>query len=238
MRITLERHEPIALSQLPDALEGSGPATESLGVEVDLSAAVATLERLRERTDDRNRSAWDAEMAAPVHEALAPALTRRQATDPGLWHWLCISTMFREYVWLRWHGLVPADNREALGDRGVSSHFIGGASLVGLARNAVARLYWTRETLLSGADDVEEADALVRDVLQRTDLFAAIFERRVGLHPPAARAAVRTLLDVGEDQHRAAMITLNHVATTVPLERMDESEVTSVLRRSLDRAAD
>lgn len=232
MKVTLQRYVmPVPISSLPEVLRSSSEqATESLGGEVDFGQCFEVIDQVREDTSSvRQRSRWDAEIAGPLHAALEPHLTRRDANDPRLWHWLCTATQFREYVWLRWHGLVPADFDAALADGDLPRRFLGGASLVGMSRNALARPYWTIETLADGATH-DQALVLARKVLTTTDLHLNLFERLVGLHPPAARAAIRELADLKEADRRDALVRLNHVATTTILERLDEDEVAELLR--------
>lgn len=233
MKVTLQRYVlPIPITALPEVLRNSGShSTESLDVEVDFTPCFELIEEFRAqgRTTKQQRSAWDARMAEPLHDLLSPVLSRRLASDPRLWHWLCTATQFREFVWLRWHGLVPADYDAALTDGDLPRRFLGSATLVGMARNAVARPYWTVATLLDDAPDRDEALELARIVLQTTDLHLNLFERLVGLHPPAARAAIRVLADHREEERRNALVRLNHLATTTMLERMDEDEVAGML---------
>lgn len=233
MRVTLQRYVlPIPIAALPEVLRNPGShSTESLEIEVDFTPCFELIEdfHAQGRTTKQQRSAWDARIAEPLHELLGPVLTRRLASDARLWHWLCTATQFREFVWLRWHGLVPADYDAALTDGDLPRRFLGSATLVGMARNAVARPYWTVATLVDGVSDREDALDLARTVLQTTDLHLNLFERLVGLHPPAARAAIRVLADRKEDERRDALVRLNHLATTTMLERMDEDEVARLL---------
>lgn len=233
MKVTLQRYVmPIPIASLPDVLRNpSGQPTENLELEVDLTRCFELISEFREAaptTSKRDRSAWDAEMAGPIHSALEPVLTRRLATDPRLWHWLCTATQFREYVWLRWHGLVPANYDAALTDGDLPRRFLGSATMVGMSRNAVARPYWTVETLSDGVR-YDEGLRLAREVLTLTDLHLNLFERLVGLHPPAARAAIRELAGRKEEDRRASLVRLNHIATTTMLERLGEAEVRRVL---------
>ena len=233
MKVTLQRYiMPIPIASLPEVLRSpSAQPTENLGLEVDFTRCFELIGEFRDEaptTSKQARSTWDARLAGPLHSALEPRLTRRLANDPRLWHWLCTATQFREYVWLRWHGLVPADYESALADGDLPRRFLGSATLVGMSRNAVARPYWTVETLSDGAP-YDQALVLAREVLTRTDLHLNLFERLVGLHPPAARAAIRTLADLKEAERRQALVRLNHVATTTMLERLDEQGVTDLL---------
>lgn len=236
MRIQLHRYVlPTPLQRIPELLADPGQqSTEPLGVEVDVTECFAVVDRLRDSADAgerTQRSYWDAELAPELHRALGPVITRRQASDPRLWVWLSTATHLKEFVWLRWHGLVSSDPVAALAEGDAARRFHATGSLVGLARNGLARLYWTVHTLADGADP-EEAEALTRTVLQNTDLHLNVFERRLGLFPPAARAAVKTLEGVPEEQHRRALRRLNRLATTTVLERLEEDEISEWLTAS------
>lgn len=231
MKVTLQRYVlPIPIAALPDVLRNPGShATESLEIEVDFSPCFQLITEFRDEGHGRTAAGWDARMAEPLHALLRPVLSRRLANDPRLWHWLCTATQFREFVWLRWHGLVPANYDTALAEGELPRRFLGSASLVGMARNALARPYWTLETLLDGAQSRDDALELTAKVLETTDLHLNLFERLVGLHPPAARAAVRVLADLKQQERRDALVRLNHLATTTMLERLGEREIEEML---------
>lgn len=234
MKIQLHQYLlPIPLQRVPEVLaDPSQQATETMNAEIDVTECFAVVDRLRDSADAGERTRpgfWDAELAPVLHEALSPVLTRRQAADPRMWMWLSTATHLKEFVWLRWHGLVSSDPVTALSGSDAARRFHAANSLVGLARNGLARLYWTVETLADGADP-QEAEELTSQVLQNADLHLNIFERRLGLHPATARAAVRTLANLGEDGHRRALRRLNQLATTTVLERMSEAEVAELLR--------
>lgn len=231
MKVTLQRYVlPIPIAALPEVLRNPGShATESLEIEVDFTPCFDLISEFRDEGQGTSESEWDARLAGPLHSLLRPVLSRRLANDPRLWHWLCTATQFREFVWLRWHGLVPANYDQALADGDMPRRFLGSASLVGMARNALARPYWTLDTLLDGAPSREEALELTSKVLQTTDLHLNLFERLIGLHPPAARAAVRVLADLKQQERRDALVRLNHLATTTMLERLSEQEIEEML---------
>lgn len=238
MKVQLRRYQlPVPHEGLADVLrESTTYPSESMGADVDLTDVFAVLDELRANanasdTGSGSRSSWDARLCEPLHDALDPVLTTRDAADPRMWHWLTTATRLREFVWLRWHGLVPGAIEDALSSGDLPSRFLGSGSLVGLARNALGRLYWTVETLSDGSDDGPE---LARTALKNTDLHLNLFERMVGLHPPAARAAVRVLDERHEDEHRRALKRLNRLATTMDLELMSEEDVALVLTEALD----
>lgn len=228
MRISLQRYvAPLSVSRLPDVLSGaSAEVVEPVGLTADFTEVFQVISRLvatDQGGEERRRSHWDAELAEPLHTAMR-GLQRRQATDMRLWHWLCTNpAQLRTFVWHRWRGAVPVETSDAMRPS-LAAHFLGRASLNGFSRNALARIYLCAETLHSEEDGYE----LVRRALGNTDLYSGIFERKLGLAPAAARAAVRALDHPGID-HRPSLLRLNHVATTLALECMSGEEVSTFL---------
>lgn len=203
---------------------------EDLGREVDLTACLGAIED--SRFEVRSRSTGpeaDARMAAPLYSALSSALDRRLATDPRVWHWLCTSTQLREYVWLRWHGMVPASPQEALAQGDLAIRFLGTASINGQMRNALSRIYLTVDTLSDGLDDEDEGIALAQAALRNSDLHLQLFDRQLSLHPAVARAAVRVFRDWKGEDLRTPLIRLNRLATTLLIEDLDDEEAERLL---------
>ncbi len=228
MSTDLRRYqEPVSFGRLPGVLlQPWAEPGEPVGFVAELGEVREYVSRMR-RTDHPTvlqRSAWDRELVAPLHRALLQ-LPRRDALDMRLWHWLCIA-QFPDFVWMRWVGQVPEQPSRAL-TPAVSERFLGGQSLHGVSRNALARLYWCAEMLYSERDGYD----LVHQVLSSQDFFQAIFEREFSLYPPAARACVRELAGASEDERREATRRLNHYLTTVVVEALREDEIRSLLRR-------
>lgn len=223
----------IATDELPQLLvDDSSYETEDLGVEVDLSACLAQVAELRRAQERGGRSRGpeaDAGLARPLVEMLGSALPGRHATDMRVWHWLCTSTQLREFIWLRWHGLVPSDAAEALTQSGLASRFLGSNSINGQMRNALARIFLTVLTLSDGIDDRERGIGLAEAALRNTDLHLQLFEREFSLHPPIARAAVEVLQGWSGDDLRPRLMRLNRLGTTRPLELLSESEAKELL---------
>lgn len=234
MRAQLRRFgRLIATDELPKLLiDTSSYETEDLDIEVDLAACLAQVAELRRSQERGGRSRGpeaDAGLARPLAEMLGPALPGRIATDMRIWHWLCTSTQLREFVWLRWHGLVPSDAAEALTQAGLASRFLGSNSINGQMRNALARIYLTVRTLSDGIDDLERGLSLAEAVLRNADLHLQLFEREFSLHPPIARAAAQVLQGRSGDDLRQRLMRLNRLGTTQPLELLSESEASALL---------
>jgi hypothetical protein len=227
MRVQLRRFAArVPTDALARALTESGAFdVEDLDREVDLTECLAVIEGFRTDADGTGRSRGpeaDARLARPLYAALSPALDRRLATDPRVWHWLSTSTQLREYVWLRWHGMVPAVPQEALTQAGLATRFLGSASINGQMRNALSRIFLTVETLCNGLDDIDQGISLAESALKNADLHLQLFERELSLHPAVARAAVRAFHDWKGEALRAPLIRLNRLATTLVIEDLDD----------------
>jgi len=164
------------------------------------------------------RSKADALMAVSLHKALAGQVTVRDAADMRLWHWFAVAHR-PNFVWRRWTGNVPTDPEAAL-TASLKGRFLGAPTLNGVSRNTFARLWWCAETLGKEADY-----SLVSAVLQKQDLFQAVFERRFGLHRPTAVAFITQFADKGEESWRAAARRLDYRLSTVVLEALPEEDI-------------
>lgn len=209
--------------QLPRAIEAGGFRTEELPSKIPLND-------LRDRIDAvLNRrlegSGLDRELVEPVHASLKN-LSRREAADMRVWHWLCV-TQFPDLVVRRWDmDGVPSTHLGLTSS--VVDRFLGKATLVGVGRNTLARLWWT-------AEELQDYD-MARTVLSNQEDFVAIFERRFGLYPPAARAAVAkfALPELSDPRQREAAKWLQQTSVTTVLEALQESEVGEILEESIN----
>jgi len=142
-----------------------------------------------------------------------------------LWHWLTAAA-FPNFVWRRWIGAPPSDETlaETLSGQ-LPRRFLGNSNLSGVSRNTFARLWWIGQALREGDDY-----SLARAALEKQDLFQAVFERRMGLSLPLARACVTRLESVPESRHRAVTQMVNHFATTTVLEVLDDETATTLVQ--------
>lgn len=227
--------EPLNLVQLEETLVGSSPASEPVRPELDLGkledAVKLEVQRLETATSDRQRARSDALLVEPVHTTMR-GLERRDAADMRVWHWLT-TVAFPDLVWRRWLGATPP--REALPAAlagQLPRRFLGGSNLAGISRNTFARLWWLGEALVRDNDY-----GLARSAVEKQDLFQAVFERRMGLCPPLARACIIRLRDVPESRHRAVTQMVNHFATTTVLEVLDDTSSLALVEDA-ERAVD
>lgn len=214
--------EPLRAARLEDVLLGASPPppVESVNPQIDLSPLEAAVEdeviRLRAAASKPQRALSDAALVEPVHETLRE-LSRRDAADMRAWHWLT-TVAFPELVWRRWLGAPPAlEELSATLAGQLPRRFLGNSNLSGTSRNTFARLWWLGEALGTDGDY-----SIARSALEKQDLFQGVFERRMGLCPPLARACVTRLLAVPEARQRAVTQMVNHFATTTVLEILDD----------------
>jgi hypothetical protein len=194
--------------------------TESFRHHADLGAVRDVLDPLL-AGGGMKVAGWDAELAPAFHAALQNC-DRRLLLDMRLWHWLALGP-FSDFVLRRWCGVNNLAEREqkplTAAER---DHFLGRPTLNGFNRNAIARLYWVAEALHTPQDGY----SLVTAVMGSQDLLTGIFERFFSLYPPAARACVRVLKDVKEeDERRARLKNLNLVASTIALESLGQDDI-------------
>lgn len=220
----LQRLTPaISRHGLRQALAGeSTPNSISLEETADLDRIRAAIEALTEELDGPLSSATDSILAPVIHQALGH-LPRRLLLDMQFWQWLTVME-FREYTQRRWApGLVVTTDTEL--SSGTAERFLGRPSLVGVARNALSRLFWCVETLDDASSDYE----LTKRMLGRQDLFVGVFEREIGLVPAVARACARTLPDLSEDVRRIALRRLLLRGSALSLETASEDQVAELL---------
>lgn len=214
---------PLDGAQLRRILSGdSPPPAKDAGVDADLESVLRSVAELAPDVAAPIPASTDAVLAPVLHTALRSA-PRRLLLDMRFWHWMTCE-QFPDYVLRRWASDVDVDVDVSL-TAGQQERFLGNASLVGISRNALARLYWCADTLYSETDGYE----LVGRMLSNQDLFTGVFERQFGLVKPVARACARGLLDRREDERRAALRRLNLEASTVCLEALTEADVMELL---------
>lgn len=210
--------------QVREVLAGGAWAVEALPT----SIALAPVEAAIASVGSVEGSAIDKALIEPLHGALG--LTRREAADPRVWQWLCVAR-FPDLVWRRWGDGTPAAGSldEAL-TRGMKARFLCSPSLNGISRNTLARLWWTAEQLDGDYD-------LARKALERQDLFQAVFERFIGMYPPAARACLAKFDGKSEAQVRDAAKWLQQCASTTVIEELDQQQIEAILDEALAAGA-
>jgi hypothetical protein len=223
MNFALSRYRsPLSERSLPQAIQQPDTfPTDEVAAAVPLGAFRA-LQASLAREDETDRASWDRKLARLLHAPLSQHVPRGVLLDPGFWHWMTVS-FCPEFVVARWQLRDRMDSSEAgdLFPRAVAERFLGAASLRGMSRNALARLFWAAEAVWSEEDKY----ALLDDLLGDQDLFQGIIERKLGLFPPAVRACVRLGKGLPSAQRRPMLVRLNHHLTTSVLEVLEEGDV-------------
>ena len=191
---------------------------------VDLSRFQSKIEELGRGGGGTFDTSTDAQLAQEIHAALN-GLPRRVLTDPLMWQWLTLE-VFPNYVRSRWFGdyelrqLRETDGAgKALIPDSAVKRFLGNASMVGVSRNALARLFWGAEAAwfqASGKDRYAEVDI----VFASSDLFVGVFERVLGLREDTSLELIREIGALDQNVRRSILINLNLVLSTTCLEAM------------------
>jgi uncharacterized protein DUF6339 len=208
--------KPLTAAGLAAALKGDQQPAEDLATPVPLDTVAAAIESV----GDSKGSEIDAKLIEPLHRAIP--LTLREAADMRVWHW--ITVRFQGIVWQRWpkYHQQWQETGELTGE--AVSRFLGRSSLNGVSRNTLARLWWTAEQMSEGDDY-----SLARDAVKSQDRFQAIFERRFGLYPPAARACLESFRNLSESEVRDAARWLQQCLSTTVLEHLSEAEIGALI---------
>ncbi|HEX6780867.1 MAG TPA: DUF6339 family protein [Solirubrobacterales bacterium] len=208
--------KPLSAAGLTAALKGDEQPAEALATSVPLDDVSAAIESVGECAG----SEIDGKLVEPLHRAIP--LTLREAADMRVWHWLTVR--FQGTVWQRWPSYHKQwqETEELTGE--AVSRFLGRSSLNGVSRNTLARLWWAGEQMSDGDDY-----SLARDAIDNQDRFQAIFERRYGLYPPAAKACLKSFRGLSEGEVRDAARWLQQCLSTTVLEHLSEVEISALL---------
>lgn len=149
------------------------------------------------------KSAADQWLAPRLHFSLR--LTRRAASDPGLWTWLAAGPL-RSYLEWRW----PRT------DESTWWRYTGRD----LLRNGLARLWWGAELVRTGPDY-----SLVVDAFATVRTFMFVSELRYSWHREATRAFTMVLRDRKASDHEAQELSklFNVYLKTRALELWDQT---------------
>jgi hypothetical protein len=221
----LKRFEELLSSDaLAGALDGSAlPATEDIGITADLAPIDKIIAAMVSKPKPR-RSDYDLDMCEVLHTQLKH-LPAAVAVDMRFWHWLCACRL-QDFVWMRWNGELPRDKNAALTRSGMSDRFLGGRTLRGRNRNALSRLFFTADALFDNAQGYK----LATSAFANQDRHVAIFERTMGLMPAVAKGLVRSTQGMGSEEIQKTAKRLNHMGSTLVLERIAEQDVVKILK--------
>lgn len=161
---------------------------------------------------DRFDTAMDGALVRDVHQCLD--VSRRAASDPGLWHWLAVER-YPDFVRHRWEYHSETAMREK---------FLGAGS--DLYSNALHRLWWIAELTY---DDEAGDYALTESVFANQTMVNKVFDRWFARYEPAVVAVCEVLKDEPSRVIDAATSQFNHTLTSVQLEGLDRKDAESVV---------
>lgn len=163
------------------------PYLTPLGRSMDLSAIDERIQEIRDDEDvEPQDSQIDAELAPTLHRTLD--LTRYEAADAGLWHFLCI-VRFPDFVHYRWDHVYDPDDPDNMEEKFLKA----GADIYS---NALHRLWWAAELTYEESESGDPADRdyeRTKRALRFQELANDIFDRWFARYRPVATACVDLL---------------------------------------------
>ncbi|MEZ4444868.1 MAG: DUF6339 family protein [Polyangiaceae bacterium] len=178
-------------------------------VELELGALDAAIDRVL-AIHARFEPAIDAALAEPLHRALP--LSRRHASDPGIWRFLTVVHR-PDVVRHRWENRSLALTKRRYWTPGTRPD-----------SNTLARLWWIAELTRDGDDY-----ALTTRVLERPALATALFVRQLGWYRPAVAACADGLSDAPSLVIDGTMRLLGKALSTIVVESRREEELLSLV---------
>jgi hypothetical protein len=168
----------------------------------------------------------DGEMAASLHKTLT-GLTRREASDPDLWAYLCCFGC-PQYVRWRWTTNKP------------SAMWVRYAG--NIRRNALARLWWWAEVTHDSSKATSDARRYVitRDVQNRQSLMLYFGDCAFSGHPLLARVLCNLQADqsVNDDDQKKLCRSVNRLARVVCLDGVNSvSRATKIGEKAFSLSA-
>lgn len=195
--------------------------TEPIDASGDLETLDEAVDDVIESTEE-GAATIDRGLAPIVHQSLP--LTRRQASDAGVWHYL--ATVWRpDFVRHRWPWDVSTRTITSMREK-----FLGAGRDV--YSNAFGRLWWTAE--LTYAPDTNDYD-YTRAAFANQELVNDVVDRRFSRYRPAARASIGVLRDEPTEIVSTVLTDFNHALSTIRAETRSEEELREVLQQIVER---
>lgn len=164
-------------------------------------------------------SALDGAAAPGIHQALP--LTRRLASDPGVWRFLAVVHQ-PGFIRYRWDNQAWPSMRDRFWRAGVRPD-----------SNTFSRLWWIAELTVVDGDY-----ALTERALATQAVATGVFVRRFSHYPPAARACVEALEGHPSSVVEPVLRRFNAYLSTVVLESQTVDQLRTHLFELIDRAWD
>lgn len=187
-------------------------------IDTDLDALGDILDEAMEDHDE-GRHEIESDVAPAVHRELD--LTRRQASDIGIWHYLAV--IWRpDFVRHRW----PWDDSQRT-ETSMREKFLGSAT--DLYANAFHRMWWHAElTYDPNRDDPYE---LTREVSGFQRLADWLFDPEFARYKPLVIACGDLLSDESTEVVNKTVKRVNHAVSTIPIEGQSEDDLRQIVER-------
>lgn len=160
-------------------------------------------------------TSMDRALASDVHQCLN--VSRRIASDPGIWHWLAV-VRYPHFIRQRWE----YHSEEAMREK-----FLGAGS--DLYSNAIHRLWWIAELTYDGEDY-----NLTERVFANQTLVNKVFDRWFARYSPAVVVVCDELADEPSRVIDEATRQFNHALTSVQLEGLSKREARRMITQIID----
>lgn len=204
------------------------PYIETTSIRLDLTPLDEAIEKIvageeyKGETHDKYDNSIDAALAQTVHETID--VTRRQASDPGIWYHLTI-LRYPDFVRYRWRYNSETAMREK---------FLAAGS--DIYSNALHRLWWAAE--LTYEEESDDPYERTRRVLGFQELANDIFDRWFARYRQAAVVVADALSDAPAAVVSDTTTELRQRLTVYRLEALTEDEIREMveeLREEVER---
>jgi hypothetical protein len=175
---------------------------------------------------DEGRHEIESDVAPAVHRELN--LTRRQASDIGIWHYLAV--VWRpDFVRHRW----PWSHTQRT-ETSMQEKFLGNAT--DLYANAFHRMWWHAE--LTYDPNRNDPYALTREVAGFQRLADWLFDPGFARYKPLVKVCAEALHDDPSKVVDKTMPRVNHAVSTIPIEGQSEDDLQQIVDRVRSKAKD
>lgn len=190
-------------------------------VEADLDALGDAIDEAMENHDSDEQEPYEieAEVAPAVHRELD--LTRRQAADAGIWHYLAV--LWRpDFVHYRWPWGASGRTEKSMREK-----FLGRST--DLYANAFHRMWWHAQ--LTYDPDREDPYELTRKVAGFQRLADWLFDPGFARYKPLVVACADELSDESTKVVNKTVKRVNHAVSTIPIEGQSEEDLRQIVDR-------
>jgi len=166
----------------------------------------------------KGRHEIEADLAPEVHKKIP--LTRRQASEIGIWHYLAI--VWRpDFVRHRWPWEDPQRTETSMRQK-----FLGRPT--DLYANAFHRMWWHAELTY---DEENDSYALTEEVANFQRLADWLFDPGFARYKPIVKVCAETLHDEPTEIVNLTMPRVNHAVSTIPIEGQSEDELRAIVEQ-------